>query len=203
MNFPRGVGFGQREGRAVGCACSARLYLVSGISGSKGRRHGQRWRRFCFRKCKRRGIRIRASCPRCSRPSKRDVGDDTAQFGADHDWVLSCRVCRSCGAVHRRGLLPAFVAALALVVVAWWRSRDSDAGAGERAPVSVMLRTLVIAIPGLSLPFVIRFTVIKGIRDGDRGVDRRRRLHRAAGPAGLSPVRLAAALPDPGRDRSR
>jgi tripartite ATP-independent transporter DctM subunit len=61
------------------------------------------------------------------------------------------------------GLLPAFVAALALVIVAWWRARGSDAGAGQRAPVSMMLRTFVIALPGLSLPFVIRFTVIKGI----------------------------------------
>jgi tripartite ATP-independent transporter DctM subunit len=69
----------------------------------------------------------------------------------------------SIAALFTGGLLPAFVAALALVIVAWWRSRSSDAGAGERAPVSVMLRTLVIAIPGLSLPFVIRFTVIKGI----------------------------------------
>ncbi|HML09492.1 MAG TPA: TRAP transporter large permease subunit [Stellaceae bacterium] len=69
----------------------------------------------------------------------------------------------SIAALFTGGLLPAFVAALALVVVAWWRSRYEDKGAGERAPVSVMLRTLVIALPGLSLPFVIRFTVIKGI----------------------------------------
>jgi tripartite ATP-independent transporter DctM subunit len=69
----------------------------------------------------------------------------------------------SIAALFTGGLLPAFVAALALVIVAWWRSRNSDAGAGERAPVSLMLRTFFIAVPGLSLPFVIRFTVIKGI----------------------------------------
>ncbi len=69
----------------------------------------------------------------------------------------------SIAALFTGGLLPAFVAALALVVVAWWRSRQEDKGAGERAPVSVMFRTLAIALPGLSLPFVIRFTVIKGI----------------------------------------
>ena len=69
----------------------------------------------------------------------------------------------SIAALFTGGLLPAFVAALALVVVAWWRSRNSDAGAGERAPVSVILRTFVIAVPGLTLPFVIRFAVIKGI----------------------------------------
>jgi tripartite ATP-independent transporter DctM subunit len=69
----------------------------------------------------------------------------------------------SIAALFTGGLLPAFVAALALVIVAWWRSRNEDKGAGERAPVSVMLRTFVIAVPGLTLPFVIRFFVIKGI----------------------------------------
>jgi tripartite ATP-independent transporter DctM subunit len=69
----------------------------------------------------------------------------------------------SIAALFTGGLLPAFVAALALVVVAWWRARKEDKGAGERAPTSAMLRTLVIALPGLSLPFVIRYTVIKGV----------------------------------------
>ena len=69
----------------------------------------------------------------------------------------------SIAALFTGGLLPAFVAALALVVVAWWRSRSSDVGAGARAPIALMVRTFVIAVPGLSLPFVIRFFVIKGI----------------------------------------
>jgi len=69
----------------------------------------------------------------------------------------------SIAALFTGGLLPAFVAALALVVVAWWRSRASDIGAGARAPVSVMLRTFAIAVPGLTLPFVIRFAVIDGV----------------------------------------
>jgi tripartite ATP-independent transporter DctM subunit len=69
----------------------------------------------------------------------------------------------SIAALFTGGLLPAFVAALALVLVAWWRSRCSDIGAGSRAPVALMARTFVIAVPGLTLPFVIRFFVIKGI----------------------------------------
>ena len=69
----------------------------------------------------------------------------------------------SIAALFTGGLLPAFVAALALVAVAWWRSRDEDKGAGERAPTALVLRTFVIAVPGLTLPFVIRFFVIKGI----------------------------------------
>ena len=69
----------------------------------------------------------------------------------------------SIAALFTGGLLPAFVAALALVVVARWRAREEDKGAGERAPLSTIARSLGIALPGLSLPFVIRYTVIKGV----------------------------------------
>jgi tripartite ATP-independent transporter DctM subunit len=69
----------------------------------------------------------------------------------------------SIAALFTGGLLPAAVAALALVIVAWWRSRLDDKGAGKRAPVSFMLRTLIIAVPGLTLPFVIRAAVIEGV----------------------------------------
>jgi tripartite ATP-independent transporter DctM subunit len=69
----------------------------------------------------------------------------------------------SIAALFTGGLLPALVAALGLVVVAWWRSRDEDKGASERASLSTIARTLVIALPGLSLPFVIRYTVIAGV----------------------------------------
>jgi tripartite ATP-independent transporter DctM subunit len=66
-------------------------------------------------------------------------------------------------ALFTGGLLPAAVAALGLVVVAWFRSRRDDRGAGVRAPISQMLRTFVIAVPGLTLPFVIRAAVIGGV----------------------------------------
>jgi tripartite ATP-independent transporter DctM subunit len=67
-------------------------------------------------------------------------------------------------ALFTGGLLPAAVAALALVVVSWYRSRHIDiGGGGERAPLKQILRTFVIAVPGLTLPFVIRAAVIDGI----------------------------------------
>ena len=69
----------------------------------------------------------------------------------------------SISALFTGGLLPAAVAAVALVVVSWYRSRHMDIGGGERAPVSQMLRTFVIAVPGLTLPFVIRAAVIDGV----------------------------------------
>jgi len=69
----------------------------------------------------------------------------------------------SIAALFNGGLLPAFVAALALVIVAWWRSRTEDKGGGARAPAAAMAKAFAIALPGLTLPFVIRFTVIEGI----------------------------------------
>ncbi|MBV9860954.1 MAG: TRAP transporter large permease subunit [Alphaproteobacteria bacterium] len=69
----------------------------------------------------------------------------------------------SIAALFTGGLMPAFVAALALVVVAWWRSRNADTGAGARAPWSAIAWSFLVALPGLTLPFVIRFFVIQGI----------------------------------------
>ena len=69
----------------------------------------------------------------------------------------------SISALFTGGLVPAFVAALALVVVAWWRSRKEDTQGRVRAPGREILRTLLIAAPGLTLPFVIRAAVIRGI----------------------------------------
>jgi tripartite ATP-independent transporter DctM subunit len=69
----------------------------------------------------------------------------------------------SIAALFTGGLLPAAVAALGLVVVAWFRSRRADRGAGTRAPAKQMVRTFVIAVPGLTLPFVIRAAVIQGV----------------------------------------
>ena len=69
----------------------------------------------------------------------------------------------SISALFTGGLLPAFVAAMALVAVAWWRARKEDTGDRVRAPAREIWRTLLIAIPGLTLPFVIRFAVVRGI----------------------------------------
>jgi tripartite ATP-independent transporter DctM subunit len=69
----------------------------------------------------------------------------------------------SISALFTGGLLPALVAAIALVVVAWWRSRKEDTGGRRRAPSKEIFRTLLIALPGLTLPFVIRFAVVRGV----------------------------------------
>ncbi len=66
-------------------------------------------------------------------------------------------------ALFTGGLLPAAVAAVALVVVSWYRSRHMDISGGVRATAGQIVRTFVIAIPGLTLPFVIRAAVIDGV----------------------------------------
>jgi tripartite ATP-independent transporter DctM subunit len=66
-------------------------------------------------------------------------------------------------ALFTGGLLPAAVAAVALVVMSWYRSRHMDISGGERATIGQIIRTFVIAIPGLTLPFVIRAAVIDGV----------------------------------------
>ena len=66
-------------------------------------------------------------------------------------------------ALFTGGLLPAAVAAVALLVMSWYRSRHMDISGGERASTSRILRTFVIAVPGLTLPFVIRAAVIDGV----------------------------------------
>jgi tripartite ATP-independent transporter DctM subunit len=66
-------------------------------------------------------------------------------------------------ALFTGGLLPAAVAAVALLVMSWYRSRHMDISGGERASVGQILRTFVIAVPGLTLPFVIRAAVIDGV----------------------------------------
>ncbi len=69
----------------------------------------------------------------------------------------------SIAALFTGGLLPAAVAALGLVVVTWWRSRGSAETTVARASGMMIARTLVIAVPGLTLPFIIRFAVVEGV----------------------------------------
>ena len=61
------------------------------------------------------------------------------------------------------GLLPALVAALALVVVCHFRSRGDNLEGVLRASFSTILRTFIIALPAIALPFLIRTAVIEGI----------------------------------------
>ncbi|MDX2205318.1 MAG: TRAP transporter large permease subunit [Hyphomicrobiaceae bacterium] len=69
----------------------------------------------------------------------------------------------SIAALFAGGLLPAFVLAIALAIVARWRYRGTGQDLPPRADRSVVVRTLWLASPALFLPFVIRAAVIEGV----------------------------------------
>jgi tripartite ATP-independent transporter DctM subunit len=69
----------------------------------------------------------------------------------------------SIAALFTGGLLPGVVLALGLAVLARKRAGAENLRGVKRAPLHVVGRTLVIALPALVLPVLIRFAVIRGI----------------------------------------
>jgi len=65
-------------------------------------------------------------------------------------------------ALFTGGLMPAVVATLAIAVVCWARARREPAPGLARAPLRVVLRTLLFAVPALALPVLIRYAVVMG-----------------------------------------
>jgi len=68
----------------------------------------------------------------------------------------------SISALFTGGLLPGLVVGLILCGVVWTRARR-DEQRGQRASARVIGRSLIVAIPALTLPFVIRGAVVGGI----------------------------------------
>lgn len=68
----------------------------------------------------------------------------------------------SIGALFAGGLVPAVICTAAMAIVVYVRSRK-DAPESGRAPRHVVGRTLLIAIPALILPVVIRTAVVEGV----------------------------------------
>jgi tripartite ATP-independent transporter DctM subunit len=69
----------------------------------------------------------------------------------------------SIAALFTAGLLPALVCSVFLVVLALWNARRENQRVLARAPLSVIAKTLFVAVPGLLLPLLIRFFVVSGI----------------------------------------
>jgi len=61
------------------------------------------------------------------------------------------------------GLMPAAIATIAIAVVCWMRARREPMPDVQRAPVSLIVKTLIAAIPALALPMLIRVAVIEGV----------------------------------------
>jgi tripartite ATP-independent transporter DctM subunit len=69
----------------------------------------------------------------------------------------------SIAALFTAGLLPALVCSVFLVILALWKARREHQSVTQRAPMSVIAKTLFVALPGLLLPLLIRFFVVSGI----------------------------------------
>jgi len=69
----------------------------------------------------------------------------------------------SIAALFTGGLLPGVVLAVTLCALVWWRYRREDLSQVAKASGGQILKTLVIALPALALPFVIRAAVVEGV----------------------------------------
>ncbi len=134
------------------------MYLVSGISGSKA-------------------ADMAAVTPALFPEMKKRGADEgelvalLAATGAQTETVPPSLVLITIGSVtgvsisglFTGGLLPALVLALMLALVVAWRSRGENVQVLPRAKTHQVIGFLMIALPALALPFVIRFAVIQGI----------------------------------------
>ena len=134
------------------------MYLVSGISGSKAADMAA-VAPVLFPEMKRRG----------ARPG--ELVALLAASGAMSETIPPSLVLITIGSVANvsiaglftGGLLPALVAALALVVVCHFRSRGDDLSGVTRAPLRQVGSSFLVALPALALPFLIRSAVIEGV----------------------------------------
>ena len=69
----------------------------------------------------------------------------------------------SIAALFTAGILPALVLALVLALVARHRAGAEGGPVVARAPRAIVLRSLVVALPALVLPFLIRTAVVEGL----------------------------------------
>ncbi len=136
----------------------AAMYLVSGISGSKAADMAA-VAPCLFPEMKRRGA------------APGELVALLAASGAMSETIPPSLVLITIGSVcgvsiaglFTGGMLPAAVGALALVAVCRWRSPAEEAAGQRRASLPAMLRTGLIAVPALVLPFLIRAAVVEGI----------------------------------------
>jgi tripartite ATP-independent transporter DctM subunit len=61
------------------------------------------------------------------------------------------------------GLMPAVVCTIAIGTICWFRARKENLPTQVRAPMAVVVKTLLIALPALILPVLIRLAVIEGV----------------------------------------
>jgi tripartite ATP-independent transporter DctM subunit len=134
------------------------MYLVSGISGSKAADMAA-VAPVLFPEMKARG----------AKPG--DLVALLAATGAQTETIPPSLVLITIGSVtgvsiaalFTGGLLPGVVLAITLSALVWWRYRHEDLGHVQRAGARQIIRSFIIALPALALPFVIRAAVVEGI----------------------------------------
>jgi tripartite ATP-independent transporter DctM subunit len=134
------------------------MYLVSGISGSKAADMAA-VAPVLFPEMKLRGAKAG------------DLVALLAATGAQTETIPPSLVLITIGSVtgvsisalFTGGLLPGVVLAVTLSALVWWRYRGEDLGHIKRATGGEIVRSFVIALPALALPFVIRAAVVEGV----------------------------------------
>ena len=134
------------------------MYLVSGISGSKAADMAA-IAPVLFPEMKQRG----------AKPG--DLVALLSATGAQTETIPPSLVLITIGSVtgvsiaalFTGGLLPALVLGLTLSALVWWRYRNEDLSHVQRATPREILRTFIVALPALALPFVIRAAVVEGV----------------------------------------
>jgi tripartite ATP-independent transporter DctM subunit len=134
------------------------MYLVSGISGSKAADMAA-VAPVLFPEMKRRGAH------------EGELVSLLSASGAMSETIPPSLVLITIGSVtgvsiaglFTGGLVPALVLAVALAAVAWWRSRGDDVSGVHRASRAEVGRALLISLPALVLPFLIRAAVVEGV----------------------------------------
>ncbi len=134
------------------------MYLVSGISGSKAADMAA-VAPVLFPEMKKRGA------------NQGDLVALLSATGAQTETIPPSIVLITIGSVtgvsisalFTGGMLPGLILALTLGVVVWWRYRGEDLAHMRRVGAREIGRSLLVAIPALALPFVIRAAVIEGV----------------------------------------
>jgi len=134
------------------------MYLVSGISGSKAADMAA-VAPVLFPEMKKRGAQ------------GGDLVALLSSSGAMSETIPPSLVLITIGAVtgvsisalFTGGLLPAVVGMAALCVVVYFQSRREDMSGIAKASGAQVRRALVVALPALALPFVIRTVVVEGV----------------------------------------
>ncbi|WP_396022682.1 TRAP transporter large permease subunit [Cupriavidus laharis] len=134
------------------------MYLVSGISGSKAADMAA-VAPALFPEMKKRGA------------NEGDMVALLSATGAQTETVPPSLVLITIGSVtgisiadlFTAGLMPGIVLALVLGLVVWWQARKTGAACSPRATRAMIGKSLVVALPALALPFVVRAAVVEGV----------------------------------------